>query len=316
MLITSTVGKIDLAIGRNEGAILDYMMSQDELAEQASILKALYTVEKSKHYSETIGGMAGISYMTPNSKEVPYSEFEETADKTFTHVTYKNGVELNREMIDDARIIDMKNRANAAIVDSYHATKNYHIVSTFINAAATSHVWGGVTYDDSGADGVALVSASHLSETGKRTTLSNTVASAFSESSLKSAENLFSLFQTESGLPAATVPTMLLYPYALSNTVQELVGSVGKLGTANNNKNTYQSKYNLVCSNLLDHYGVTDKVFLISEAYMKKCLFWIERIPFEVASDIDFNTDNWRLKGYTRFSYGFTDWQWVVRIGA
>jgi len=45
---------------------------------------------------------------------------------------------------------------------------------------------------------------------------------------------------------------------------------------------------------------------------MKKCLYWIDRVLLEIKSRKDFNTDNWQIKGYMRYSLGWTDWRWIV----
>jgi hypothetical protein len=35
----------------------------------------------------------------------------------------------------------------------------------------------------------------------------------------------------------------------------------------------------------------------------------------EIRSQKDFNTQNWQIAGYMRYSLGFTDWRWLVYIG-
>jgi hypothetical protein len=77
VLITSTVGKIDAAIGRFEGPIMAYMEKEEGDFAANSLKKELYNVKTSKHYSESVAGMTGLSDMVATDGAVPYDEFEE-----------------------------------------------------------------------------------------------------------------------------------------------------------------------------------------------------------------------------------------------
>ena len=51
--------------------------------------------------------------------------------------------------------------------------------------------------------------------------------------------------------------------------------------------------------------------FLIDSRYMKLFLKWFDRIPVEFNKDKDFDTYIAKWSVYTRYSFGFSGWQWI-----
>ena len=308
MIITSTVGKIDAAIGRFEGPLLAYMEKEEGDFAKQSLKKTLYNVKTSKHYSESVAGLTGIGDLVQTDGEIPYDSFEEGFSKTFIHKVFKKGIQIKRETIDDAKLIDMQSQAGN-LIDSYNRTveKFVHAPFNFIDQATFSLAGG--TFDNKGADGQPLASHSHPSKTGKAVNQDNLTSFAFNAANLKLVEEMFNNFTTDIGEKANVFPDTIIVPFELRNEAWELVGSEGATGTNNNNINSFYGKYNVIVSRWL-----TDKKawFLVDSNYMKKCLYWLDRVPFETKSQVDFNTDNWMIKAYCRFSLGFTDWRWII----
>lgn len=308
MIITSTVGKIDAAIGRFEGPIMAYMEKEEGNFAANSLKDVLYNVKKSKHYSESVAGMTGIGDWVQTDGPVPYDEFEEGYTKTFIHNVFKKGLEIKRETIDDSRIIDMENQAGA-LMDSANRTKEKFVHAPFNFADQTTFNLASGTFTNTGADGLALASTAHTSKTGKGSNQSNKTSYALSVANLKLAEEMMNGFTTDIGEKGNFVPDTIMVPYELRNDAWEIINSVGKLGGSNNDVNSYYNKYRVIVSNWLTN---STRWFLMDSRYMKKCLYWIQRVPLEIKSDKDFATDNWRIKGYERYSLGFTDWRWII----
>lgn len=122
MIIQSTVGKIDAAIGRFEGPLMAYMEKEEGDFAKNSLKTTLYNVKKSKHYSESVAGLTGIGDFVATDGAVPYDDFEEGYSKTFIHQVFKKGIEIKRETIDDSRLIDMENQGGN-LIDSANRTK-------------------------------------------------------------------------------------------------------------------------------------------------------------------------------------------------
>lgn len=308
MIVTSTVGKIDAAIGRFEGPLMAYMMREEEDFAKNSLKKVLFNVKSSKHYSESVAGMTGIGGFVPTDGAVPYDEFEEGFSKTFIHKVFKKGIEIKRETIDDSRVIDMEASAGM-LTDSWNSTVEEFVHAIFNNCNATTFTYEGVSFDIAGQDTLALGSDSHTSHTGKGTTQDNLTANAFSIPNLKTGEDMMKGFTTDIGSKGNWKADTILAPYELRNDVYEAVMSLGKLNSGDNNINPYKDKFNVIISDWLTD---TDRWFLIDSRYMKKCLYWLDRVPLEVKSQKEFNSDNWQVKAYARFALGFSDWRWCV----
>jgi len=310
MIVTSTVGKIDAAIGRFEGPLMAYMGKEEGDFAKTSLKKVLFNVKTSKHYSESVAGMTGISDFVATNGPVPYDEGpEEGYTKTFTHQVFKKGIEIDRETIDDARLLDMENQSGN-LIDAYNRTMEKFVHAPFNYADDTTFTLAGKSFTCVGADTLALGSHAHTSHTGKgEATQDNLLHGALTVANLKIAEEMMNDFTTDIGEKANLFGDTLLVPYSLRNDAWEIVQSVGKINSGDNNANPYYNKFNVIVSRWLTD---TDAWFLIDSAYMKKCLFWIDRAPLEIKSDKDFNTDGWKIKGYSRSSSGFTDFRWCV----
>ena len=309
MIVKSTAGKIDAVIGRFEGPILAFMEKEEGDFAKQSLLKTLYNVKTSKHYSESVASMTGIGDMVATDVAVEYDEFEEGYSKTFIHQVFKKGIEIKRETIDDSRVIDMEQQSGN-LMDASNRTKEKFVHAPFNYADATSFTLAKKTFANTGADGLTLAHTAHTSKTGKGSTQSNKSTSALSVTSLKTAEEAMISYKTDIGEPGNIIPDTLLVPFHLKDEAYEINYSLGKLNTANNDANAYQGKYRIIVSKWLDLVD-NDRWALIDSAYMKKCLYWLNRIPLEISSQKDFNTDNWRIKAYERYSLGWTDWRWV-----
>jgi hypothetical protein len=309
MIVTSTVGKIDAAIGRFEGPLMAYMEKEEGDFAKTSLKKVLYNVKTSKHYSESVAGMTGIGDFVATSGPVPYDDGpEEGYTKTFTHQVFKKGIEIDRETIDDSRLLDMENQGGQ-LMDAYNRTMEKFVHAPFNYADDTTFTLAGKTFACVGADNLALGSHAHTSHTGKGSNQDNLIHSALTVANLKTAEEMMAGFKTDIGEDGNFFGDTLFVPYSLRNDAWEIVQSVGKINSGDNNANPYYNKFNVIVSKWLTD---TDAWFLIDSSYMKKCLFWLDRVPLEIKSDKDFNTEGWKIKGYSRSSSGHTDFRWIV----
>lgn len=307
MIVTSTVGRIDAVIGRFEGPIMAYMEKEEGDFAAKSLKSTLYNIKGSKHYSESVAGMLGVGDMVATDGAVPYDDLQEGYTKTFIHQVFKKGIEIKRETIDDALIIDMENQSGN-LMDASNRTKEKFVHAPFNNASSTSFSLAGKSFPSVGQDTLALASTAHTSKSGKASNQSNyQSAYTLTPGNLKLAEEAMVGFVTDINEKANIVPDTLFVPYELRNEAWEITQSVGKNDTANNNKNPYEMKYRVIVSRWLTS---ATRWFLIDSAYMRKCLFWIDRKPFEIASQRDWNTRNWQIQAYERYSLGFTDWKW------
>lgn len=308
MIVTSTVGKIDALIGRFEGPILAYMEKEETDYAKNSLKKVLYNVKNSKHYSESVAGMTGIGDFVATDGAIPYDEFEEGYSKTFVHQVFKKGVEIKRETIDDARIIDMENKGGE-LTESWNRTQEEFVHAVFNNPTSATYTLAGKSFTNVGQDGLALGHAAHTSKTGKGINQSNLTAYELTVPNLKLVEEMAKNFKNDIGQKGNIKIDTLFVPYELRNTAYEIAYSLQKVNSADNNVNPYKDKFQIIVSDWLTD---ANDWYALDSRYMKKCLYWIDRVPLEIKSNKDFNTGNWQLGGYSRMICGFTDWRWCV----
>ena len=101
----------------------------------------------------------------------------------------------------------------------------------------------------------------------------------------------------------------LLVPPELEETAYEIVNSDKQLDSANNNVNFNKGRYKVL---VWDYLSDTDNWFLIDSRYAKMFLKWFNRIPVEFNKDKDFDTYLSKWSAYTRYSYGFSDWKFIL----
>lgn len=308
MIVTATAGKIDQVIGRFEGPLMAFMLQEEQDFAKTSMKEKLYKVRKSKHYSESVGGMTGIGGFVPTDGAVPFTSFEEGYSKTFIHQVWKLGIEIKRELIDDSRILDMENMAGM-LTNSWNTTLEEMIHAPFNNCTATAFTYEGKKFSNAGADGKALAANDHPSKTGKGSPQDNYTTNELTVANLKDAEDMMKGFKTDIGKKGNWKGDTLLVPYELRNEAWEIAYSTGKVNSGDNNVNPYKEKFNVLVSDWLTNEKAW---FLIDSRAMKNNLYFLDRIPLEIASYKDPNTKNWKIDGYGRYSLGFRGWEWVV----
>jgi len=124
------------------GPLMAYMLKEEQDFAESSIKSKLYNVRKSKHYSESVGGLTGIGGFVPTDGAVPFTSFEEGYSKTFIHQVWKLGIEIKRELIDDSRILDMENMAGM-LTNSWNFTLEEMLHAPFNNCTETTFVYEG-----------------------------------------------------------------------------------------------------------------------------------------------------------------------------
>jgi phage major head subunit gpT-like protein len=160
-----------------------------------------------------------------------------------------------------------------------------------------------------GADGLELCSAAHLTKGGL--TYANELATAadLSESSLEDAINDIALFTDERGLRIACQPRKLIVHTDNQFEACRILDSELQSGTSDNSVNAIKYKSVMPQGYAVNHYLTdADAWFITTDiTEMGKGLIYQERIGDEFANDSDFTTDNAQFKYYGRYAFDWLD---------
>lgn len=264
-----------------------------------SRIPQLFNVTTSNKAQEHDLGVGGMGDWKEYKGIVEYDDLEQGFKTTYTHVEFAKGFAVERKLVDD----DLYNQINQlprGLAISAMRKREKDAASVFNNAFSASYL---------GGDSVALC-GSHPYSPSNASTQSNAGSTALSYDAIIATRKLMRAYEDDRGELVNIMPDTLIVPPELENTAWEILESVNKPDTANNNGNYVRSTgINLV---VWDYLTDANNWFLADSMLARMYLNWFDRVPLEFAMDptSDFNLiSKWR--GYMRYSYGWSDWRWV-----
>lgn len=175
------------------------------------------------------------------TSQITYDSMTQGYDVTQTPVEFASGIQIRRKLFDDEQfnILDQQPRA---LSQAAQRTRQKHAARVFTNAFTND------TKFYSNSEGVALCSNSHTSTNGNADTsagFDNLVTSALSAAAVAAARIQFVGLRDDRGNRMAVMPDEIWFPPNLYEQANEIVKSMGKLDTANNNVNVHEGAYKL-----------------------------------------------------------------------
>jgi hypothetical protein len=317
IIFSESAGVADSIYGNSQAPIRSVIEASGEAYEQANILKEIFVIENSNNYAEKFTGMTAMEGFKPVGENGIYPEdsMKEGFSKTFEHVTWKDRFSISREMIDDSKTLDLKQKPKA-FMNGYYRTRETFGAALLGGAVKgnTAITYGGRNFAVTGADGVTLFSKVHPNKEDKKTQ-SNMFADAFSNEALAAAEAAMQNFCGEGGQILDVAPNTIIIPndYKLKMDVFAAIGADKDPNTANNGFNFTFGRWKVIVWAYLNQFitAGTKPWIMMSESYNKDHYgaVWLDRVPLEVKSTIDENNDANRWQGYSRWSAGFNDWR-------
>lgn len=253
------------------------------------------TYKSGKAYEEDVGLTSfGLASVKPEGGSINYDTERQGFTTRYTHITYGMGFIITREMVEDDQYDVAASRKAKALARSMRQTKEILGANVLNNSISTSYL---------GADGVALLSASHANVTGG--TWSNLNAVDLSEAALEDAQVAIAAFTDDRGLLIAAKPRKLVIPPALFFEAKRILGSDLRVGTANNDPNVLRTE-GIIPEIAVNHYLTgSDDWFLLTD--VPDGLKHFERRADAFEMDNDFDTENAKFKATARYSFGWTD---------
>jgi len=266
----------------------DYPVEWEKLFEKNSSDKA---------YEEDLGlSSFGLASVKTEGSPITYDTERQGFTSRYNHVVYALGFIITREIYEDDQYGKVGAQKAKALARSLRQTKEI-VGANIYNRAFNSSF--------TGSDGKELLSSAHLNVAGG--TFSNiiSVAADLSEAALEQATIDIAGYRDDRGLLIAAKPDKLVIPYQLQFETKRILGSDGRIATADNDLNALKEMgvFNSVVTN---HY-LTDPDAWFILTNVKDGLKYFERRGDQFEMDNDFDTENAKFKATARYSFGWSD---------
>ena len=316
---------VDSIYGNSQAPIRSYVMKRAEAFEQESLLPKLFRMERSRHWAEQYGGETAMENFVPVGEggRYPLTGFEESFQKTLVNETWKQSFAITRELVDDAQLGKMKQRANK-LMTSYYRTREMFGRSLYAGGLLGTEVQiGGKKFSTASADGKKLFATNHIAKV-KGNQQSNAFAGEFTAANLDAVETMMQNTKGDNGELLAIAPDTILIPNdaALKRKVFEVVGADKDPDSGDNGFNFQFGRWNVIVdpylTMALQQLGVqTAPWILLDSKFIQENdgAIWQDRVKLELSSEIDDNNDNNKWKGYARCTGGFVDWRFAAAGG-
>jgi len=264
-----------------------------------------YDVQRAKLYTERVSSVGTFGDVSQFTGSVSYDDVYQGYDTTITPVEFSKGFQIERRLFetDQFSVMDGKPKGLARAMN-----RRYQIDSTrvFNNAFAVDNFF----YTNS--ENVALCSNSHTTTSGDTTAsgFDNLVTTSLSATSLAAARIQMVGYRGDRAEKISVMPDLLVVPPGLYETAYEIVGSKGKVDTANNNANVHYGQYEVIEEIYLSD---TNNWFLIDSGLMKSEGFvWMGAVDPEFAFVEDFDSliGKWRV--YCVHANAWVNWRHIL----
>ena len=308
----------DSIFGKSQEPILMTIETKAEAWEEKSQLKNIFMTEKSENFAEKITSLTSMDEFLPVGEggSYPKSDMQEGYSKVIEPETWKSEFVITREMIEDSKLIDLKQKPKA-FTDSYYRTRERFGAKMLAGAISGKDVSvNGKDFTVTGADGLSYFNTAHTAKVSG-TTQSNKFSNLFTKSNFSKIVEKMSLFRDDNGNILNIAPDTIIIPYnaSLIDSVIEVVGSERDPASSSNAFNRHYGMWNVIIWPYLNQFikfGSANMPFIIMDSSYNQQNgggVWIDRVPLEVRSAYDETNDNNVWKGYSRFMAGFNDWR-------
>lgn len=235
---------------------------------------------------------------------VDYDSISQGYDTIATPLEFASGFQVQRKMFDDDQYNIMDQRP-AGLATAANRTREKHGARLLNNAFSVDN------YFYVNSESVALCSNSHATLSGASTAtgFDNLVTSALNATAVAAARIQMVGFRSGRGNRIQIMPDELWIPNDLYEVAFEIVASMGKVDTAENNRNVHEGRYTIHEWNYLND---PNNWFMADSVQRRDSVFWIDRIPVEFAFAEDLDTIVAKWRGYGRWGNAHRDWRWAL----
>ena len=313
-------GLNDSIYGKCQAPIRMFLEQRSEAFDQNSLLKDLFLMGTSENYGDLLTTMTAMNGFQPVGENgaYPSDSMEEGYNKLIVYETWKDEFSISQEMIEDAKMMDMRKQP-AAFMTGYERTREMFGAAIYAGfmAKANTIKFRGKTFDIKGADGKPIAATDHPAKV-KGGAQTNCFSNAFSASMLGKVETEMQNFRGDNNEILDVAPDIILIPNDadMKNDVFAAIGADKEPTTANNAFNYQYGRWSVIIWPYLNQFIASGAKpwALIDSTYNQNYggAVWNDRIPLNVRSVIDENTDANKWKGRARFNATGNDWRFIA----
>lgn len=226
--------------------------------------------------------------------EAPSADYE----ITYSHTHFTKGFMIEQTMLEDMQYDGIFSQASE-MGRAFARKQEKDAWSVFNNATSSSYL---------GYDGKALLANDHPRSKSDSTAVDNLLALSLTAANLDTAMTTMMGFGDDKGEEISIMPDLLIVPRALRKTGLELTDSALNPETANNAVNVFSGLRLMVVPWLTD----TNRWYLVDSALAKQHLKWWDRVTPTFAAEDSFDTLLRKYRGRMRYSFGWSDFRWVI----
>ena len=312
-------GLANTIYGNCQAPIRMFLEQRSEAFDQNSLLKDLFLMGTSENYGDLLATMTAMEGFKPVGENgaYPSDSMQEGFQKMIVYETWKNSFQITQEMIEDAKIMDMRKQP-AAFMTSYERTRELFGAAIYAGwmGKKTRIKYRGKEFDISGADGKCIVATDHPAKV-KGAVQSNCFSDELSEDALGRAETAMQNFRGDNNEILDVAPTTILIPNDadMKKKVFAIIGADKEPTTANNAFNYQYGRWSVMIWPYLNQYLADDAKpwALLDPTYNVNYggAVWNDRVPLTVSSKVDDNTDANVWRGRSRFNATGNDWRFI-----
>jgi len=273
----------------------------DAFEEMALTFPKIMRVDSSSKQDEKYSGVSGFGLFAETSEgaQINYDDPVQMYDVTLTHVKYTKGFKISEELYEDDQY-NIMNKKPAQLARAARRTAET-INANILNRAFNS------SYAD-GGDGEELCSTDHdRSDGGSAQSNASATGITFTEANLETGLLASRQQLDDRGMRIQVMPDTLVGPIDLEKEMNIVVRSVARPGTADNDANVYQGRFNVIAWEYITNNNTM--WFLIDKSQAQ--LIWLWRVKPEFKQDTAFDTGMALFKSRFRGVAGWSDWRGV-----
>lgn len=290
------------------------------------LLKGLANVEKSNRWAEKItdfGGLGSFAYKE-EGKDAKEDSFEEGYSKTLEHISFSKTVIISRELRDDNRVREAKQKC-MNMVAAWKRTKAEYLsqmLTTSIGATTTMAFGGKTGIDITAPDGKALFAADHLMKSVTGGTQCNLFKDELGSDPriLNKISNALRNMKDDRGVAMGYTADTLIVPGnrpELERFAKAIIGSDGEVGSNKNDINAERGKWKLIVNPLWTPASGNPYIVMSSEALKElRGTNFFNRTELDIEDDEEVKNRNLIYNGFGRFSAGFANYRHVCMGGS